>query len=120
MKLLRKKLTMWGFSREKGILVTVHIRKDSMPDRSVFYEDLMACLLFGQIREVFSGRYKNEKKFKVVGKDLSGDELAIIILVKVNSRDPEKWTFKLITVFQNHQEKAGIPAFSFLVYFIKW
>lgn len=118
MKILRKRMTMWGFSGEKGILVTVHIRKESMPIRDVSYEDLMACLLFGQLTEIFPGRYRNEKKFKVIGKDLSGDELAVILLVRINSDNPEKWIFKLITVFQINQKEAGKPASALLKLFV--
>lgn len=115
MNLIRKRVSKGGFT-ESGIQVGYHTEGVSMPKRQVSFVDLAACLLFGHTNGNYEkGKYQNEYKFIVNGKSFDGDILDIVILVDVtNKKNPEKWIFKLVTVFQSNKGEADFSA-SFLL-----
>lgn len=71
-----------------------HCREDSMPGRNVYSDDFMKVLNWGEIDEYEWQEKHNAYKCKILGKDVEGDELTLIISVS-----EANYTIRCITVF---------------------
>ncbi len=83
--------------------------KERMLSRSVALGDIVMCLLSGNCDgNLEKGTQRNEIKFRVVGKDMSGQPLCVVASVKVTDIScPDKWVFILITTFMDNKAEAG-------------
>lgn len=71
-----------------------HCREDSMPGRSVYSDDFMKVLNWGEIVQHEWQEKHKAYKCKIVGKDVEGDDLTLIVSVsEIN------FNVRCITVF---------------------
>lgn len=77
-----------------GIGYSNHCRYESMPDRSFSFQDLMAILLNGEVREPPEcDRKTGQFKYKMVGETIDGDPGTAVVVI-INHR-----SLRVITVF---------------------
>lgn len=91
--------------------------KDQMLLRSITREDIAFCLFHGEYGgHLEKGTRRNEFKFRIVGKDKSGEPICVAVSVEITDESCyDNWVFNIITTFMDNEEKAEnfISAFSF-------
>ena len=68
----------------RGVALSRHCKKESMPERNVDFQDILNVLNWGKV--IHDPDENTDKKFKVLGEDIEGVPLcAIVILFDENS-----------------------------------
>ncbi len=63
----------------RGVALSRHCRKESMPERNVDFQDILNVLNWGKV--VHDPDENTDNKFKVLGEDLEGVSLCVIVIL---------------------------------------
>jgi hypothetical protein len=77
-----------------GVEYSDHCRYKSMPDSNFLFQDLMAILLNGEVREnPERDRKTGQFKYKMVGETIDGDPATVVVVILSHR------SLRVITVF---------------------
>jgi len=63
----------------RGVALSRHCKNESMPERNVDFQDILNVLNWGKV--VHDPDQNTDKKFKVIGEDIEGVRLSVIIII---------------------------------------
>jgi len=63
----------------RGVALSRHCKNESMPERNVDFQDILNVLNWGKV--VHDPDQNTDKKFKVIGEDIEGVSLCVIIII---------------------------------------
>jgi len=62
-----------------GVALSRHCREERMPERNVDFQDILNVLNWGKV--VHDPDQNTDKKFKVLGEDLEGVPLCVVVII---------------------------------------
>jgi uncharacterized DUF497 family protein len=62
-----------------GVALSRHCREERMPERNVDFQDILNVLNWGKV--VHDPDPNTDKKYKVIGEDLEGVPLCVVIII---------------------------------------
>ena len=62
-----------------GVALSRHCREERMPERNVDFQDILNVLNWGKV--VRDPDQNTDKKFKVLGEDLEGVPLCVVVII---------------------------------------
>ncbi len=63
----------------RGVALSRHCKKESMPERNVDFQDILNVLNWGKV--IHDPDQNTDKKFKVIGEDLEGVSLCVVVII---------------------------------------
>jgi hypothetical protein len=63
----------------RGVALSRHCREERMPERNVDFQDILHVLNWGKV--VHDPDPNTDNKFKVIGEDLEGVNLCVVIII---------------------------------------
>ena len=63
----------------RGVALSRHCKEESMPERNVDFQDILNVLNWGKV--VHDPDQNTDKKFKVLGEDLEGVRLCVVVII---------------------------------------
>jgi len=66
-------------SGSRGVALSRHCKEESMPARNVDFQDILNVLNWGKV--IHDPDENTDKKFKVLGKDIEGVPLCVIVML---------------------------------------